>query len=83
MSAEQKVSDLCLSSRLEAILAPLKGNLGNNSDDDNVNDNDDARVKIQRYCRKPFINIFLFLEISFIYLSSAVLSVWLLHAGFL
>lgn len=38
MSAEQKVSDLCLSSRLEAILAPLKGNLGNNSDDDNVNE---------------------------------------------
>ena len=28
----------CLSSRLEAILAPLKGNLGNNSDDDNVNE---------------------------------------------
>ena len=27
--------------------------------DDNVDD-DDARVKIQCYCRKPFINIFLF-----------------------
>jgi hypothetical protein len=36
MTAEQKISDLCLSYRLEGKLAPLKDNLGNNDDDDNM-----------------------------------------------
>lgn len=38
MTAEQKISDLCLSCRLEGTSDPLKGNLGNNSYDNNVNE---------------------------------------------
>lgn len=37
MTAAQKISDLCLSYRLEGKLDPLKNNLGSNSDDDNAN----------------------------------------------